>query len=378
MFYNENSEIIDNPSTYLNPRQVFTGNYWDEFGFTSFLVPNNAKVLMLGLASGGGLRPLFSATKNIQLKCVDIDTKSIENCRQIFDQNFAKIKFEIITAEAKKFLQDSHDLYDLIWLDLYHTDSYSELYFDHDFLALLKLHLGAKGVLAANAYGLPTQFKPLSTASAQRECARRLQQHFSFVGTIPNRRNQTLLASTTKPALLEAQPNPALSSLDKLSFYVQGARLQHLQEIPKLSEIPIDLTVATKFHELDRHMRSGWQDVLQTIRFYDVSLNSPMELLDLVQNQKQCEAFLVKSLLSQNYAVIEFLPILCAGESYVHDLDVSWIFPWVLKNHHKISQNQRRHFLQIWLTQLWFLILHPSKKYRPYCFQIFALFKETL
>jgi hypothetical protein len=159
---------------------------------------------------------------------------------------------------------------------------------------------------------------------------------------------------------------------------VQGARLQHLQEIPKLSEIPIDLTVATKFHELDRQMRSGWQDVLQTLRFYNVSLNSPMELLDFVQNQKQCEAFLVKSLLSQHYAAIEFLPILCAGESYVHDLDVSWIFPWVLKNHHKISQNQRRHFLQIWLTQLWFLILHPSKKYRPYCFQIFALFKETL
>lgn len=378
MFYHENSEIIDTLSSYLDPHQVFTGNYWDEFGFTSFLVPNNAKVLMLGLASGGGLRPLFSSTKNIQLKCVDMDTKSIESCRQIFDQNYSKLQFEIINAEAKKFLQNSNDLYDLIWLDLYHTDSYSELYFDQDFLALLKLHLGAKGVLAVNAYGLPTHFNPLSTASVQRECARRLQQHFPFLGTIPNRRNQTLLASATRPSIHETQPSPTLSALDKRSFLVQGARLQHLQEIPKLSEITMDLTVSARFNELDRQMRNSWQDVLQTLRFYDVSLNGPMELLNFIQNQKQCEAFLEKSLLSQNYAAIEFVPILCAGESYIHDLDVSWIFPWILKNHPQIPQNQRSRFLQVWLTQLWFLILHPSKKYRPYCFQIFALFKETL
>ena len=378
MFYHENTDIIDTPSSYLDPRQVFTGNYWDEFGFTPYLAPDNAKVLMLGLASGGGLRSLFSSTKKLQLQCVDVDAKSLDQCRRFFAQKFPHIYFETECVEAKSYLRNSDTSYDLIWLDIYAYDSYSELYFDKEFLNLLKLHLKPSGVLMVNTYGIPTQFAPLLTNSVQRESARLLKQQFEFVGSIPNRRNQTLVASRTKPVLQMCEPHQELSALDKRSFLLQGARLRHLRVIPELIELPLDLALETKFTVLDQHMRNGWRNLIQTLRFYDVNIESPKDLLQFVQDPQQCTAFLTKALSVKDGSVLEFLPIVCAGESHVHKLNVSWIFDWVLQNKTTLLQDHKSQFTQVWLPQLWFLILHPSKKYRSYCFQLLSLIEEAL
>ena len=159
---------------------------------------------------------------------------------------------------------------------------------------------------------------------------------------------------------------------------LQGARLRHLRVIPELIELPLDLALETKFTVLDQHMRNGWRNLIQTLRFYDVNIESPKDLLQFVQDPQQCTAFLTKALSVKDGSVLEFLPIVCAGESHVHKLNVSWIFDWVLQNKTTLLQDHKSQFTQVWLPQLWFLILHPSKKYRSYCFQLLSLIEEAL
>lgn len=377
MFYQDSSEVIDTPSTYLDPRQIFTGNYWDEFAFTSYLVPNEAKVLMLGLASGGGLRPLLASTKQIQLTCVDSDNESVEKCQQFYRSKFPDIKFDVIKTDARIYMNGCSEQYDLIWLDIYQTDSYSDLYFNIEFLKLLKRRLTSKGMLAVNAYGLPTQFKPLKAATAQRECARSLQRVFEFVGAIPNRRNQTLLATAEFPNFYKAEPHSELSAIDKKSFLIQGLRLQYLQTIQKTSENENDSNVSLRFADIDTEMRKEWSLLLHKLRLQGVCLKEPIELLNFIQNPIVCREYLDKVLEKKDESLINFIPILCAGEAFVRDLEVGWIFLWTLENFPKLIKYHNTMFVQIWLTQLWCLILHPSKKYRSYCFQIYSLFREV-
>jgi spermidine synthase len=378
MFYSQHIKIIDNPSSYLDSKQVFTGNYWDEFGLTSFLIPDNARVLMLGLGTGGGIRPLMSSTKNIDLTCVDLDGKSTEICRDLFTRNFPNLKFEIVVDDAKTFLEQSSASYDFIWLDIYRSDSYSELYFEQDFHDLVKLRLTAEGVLAVNAYGIPTQFKPFSVNSVQRETARVLQNTFSFVGAIPNRRNQTIIASAGSPKVLPSYPHPELSALDKRSFLVQGVRVQYIDQLATLDKNEVNLKVQAQFVELDRHMKSGWLELIERLKSRNLSVSAAIDLLALVQDAERAKSVLDDGLMNSYFEDLDFIPIVCSGESFLRDLDVEWVFRWMLNNYKNIPAEHRRRFVQVWLTQAWSLILNPSRKYRPQCFQIFNLFEEFI
>jgi hypothetical protein len=376
MFYCEKLQTIDTNSSYLHPQQVFAGNYWDDFGLTPFLVPDGARVLMLGLSLGGGIRPLLSSTKNISLTCVDFDQRNVERCRTLFAKSFPHLGFETMVADAWEFIESTKESYDLIWLDIYEPDSYSELCFDADFLKNLREKLTSSGVLAVNAYGIPSQFKPLQKASAQRALAYHLQNTFSFVGNLPFRRNQTLLAANTRPLFYPAQAHSDLSGLDKKSLAAQGQRLRSLQALEPLKETTTDLASESQFVEIDHHMLNGWQEILKRLSEYGVTLSAPRELLGFIQNGELCSPILVQSMLRKD-DFISFVAILCAGESHIQNLDVSWIFSWTVKYHHMMAKTFPEMYRQVWLPQLWALILHPDRKYRSFSFQISNLIQET-
>ncbi|HEY1078973.1 MAG TPA: hypothetical protein VGE46_02715 [Bdellovibrio sp.] len=312
----------------------------------------------------------------MDLTCVDLDEKATNNCRNFFNSVFSNLKFVIEVAEAKSYLEKCESVFDLIWLDLYLPDSYSPLYFDPDFIHLLKTRLKTEGVLLVNAYGLPTQFKPLQGASAQSDCARLLKTQFSFVGTIPYRRNQTLVATTHRPNLFISEPHPLLSAMDKLSFQVQVSRVRRISEV-SFSSNDLSRVGGRNFAEIDAQMRNGWKDLLISLRKYEVDLINPAELLQFIQNSSACVFFLDRALANRDAAIADFLPILCAGESYIQDLNVDWIFSWAISNSQTLKEAFGSSYYQIWLPQLWSLVQHPSKKYLAHCFQVHALFREV-
>lgn len=373
MFYCKNLKVIDNNSSYLDPQRVFSGNYWDEFGLSPYLVPENGKILMLGSALGGGIRPALSSSKTIHLTCVDLDSKTVERCRQIYRQSFPGLKFRMEVADAKEYVTSTTEKFDLIWLDIYEIDSYCQLYFDSDFIKKIQSCLSNRGVLAVNAYGIPNQFKPLEVQSAQRAMAGVLQSCFPFVAGIPFRRNITFLCSEMKPQIHPADFHSSLSNLDKKTFVIQGQRLKHLKSLPAVGLVHSNLIFESKFSQIDSHMRQGWIKVLKTLENYQIKLNHPYDLLSFIQNKILCSAFLDEALTKKES--VTFIPILAAGESQTQNIDVAWLFDWFLENHEKVLSHNSVEYYQIWLPQLWFLVLHPSAKYRPYCFRVFSLFE---
>lgn len=375
MFYSAKIPTIDTKDTHLLPQQVFTGNYWDEFGFTPFLVPENANVLMLGLSLGGGIRPLLSSTKNIRLTCIDIDEESVNACKENFHTCFTDLSFATEVSDAAVYLEKKEARFDLIWLDIYEQDSYSSLVFNQDFLAKVKKNLTPEGVLAVNAYGLPNQFKPLEKPGVQSELAGTLQKAFGYVGHLPFRRNQTLFASQERPKIFPANPHPCLSALDKKSFAVQKQRIEDMSSVPTPIPGAINLQKTSKFIEIDKEMRQGWSGVVSKLAELDVHIEILSDLLSLIQNEAICSAVLDKALLRKD-DFVSFVAILAAGEFHIQDLELSWLFAWTSQNRSQMQATFEQMYRQIWLPQLWSLTLHPSRKYRHFCFQVSELLQE--
>lgn len=377
MFYSRHLKEISTNSSYLNPEQVFSGNYWDEFGLSSYLVPDSGQVLMLGLSLGGGIRPMLASTKKISLTCIDLDEKAINKCRSIFKDNFSNLIFESHVADALTFLNDIDKSFDLIWLDIYDQKSYCNICFDLDFLEKIRSKLTPEGVLAVNAYGIPSQFQPLQQPSAQKELAHRLQKVFAFVGTLPFRRNQTFIACKEKPFFHDAQPHPSLSGLDKKSMSVLKARIKNLVPLERIESDVIDLQQVCDFEFIDQEMRKGWQTVTKKLRSYGISIDHAQELLNLIQDEYLCSKILDRALTEKD-EFVSFIAVLCAGESQIQNLNIEWIFNWTHKNSGRMAQTFPLMSSQVWLPQLWALAISPSKKYRMFSFQAYQLIQENL
>jgi hypothetical protein len=232
------------------------------------------------------------------------------------------------------------------------------------------------GVLAVNAYGLPNQFKPLERNSVQQEMVSQLQSVFEYVGNIPYRRNQTILASRGEPVFYPAEAHSLLSAIDKKSFVVQGQRLFSLTRAPQMPAGDLNLRTESSFATIDLRMRESWQEILRKLNQYGVKISVLGDLLKLIQNEVQCSQ-LLEVAIDNNDDFTSFVAILAAGESHNQDLDVRWIFDWTLKNKGLLSERVNLMYRQIWLPQLWALVLHPSKKYRSYCFQISQAVQEA-
>ena len=97
-----------------------------------------------------------------------------------------------------------------------------------------------------------------------------------------------------------------------------------------------------------------------------------------VKSEIQIISILNQALLKKDDFLLKAIAILCAGESFVHSLNVDWFFNWTLQNASELKNVLSHDYLQVWLTQAWALILNPSKKYRNYSFQISALIDEVL
>lgn len=372
MFYAQTQKIIDKNLTYLDTTSVFTGQYWDEFGITSYLIPPKAHVLMLGLSFGGGIRPILGSDKDVSLICVDYDTTSVKACRDFYKKYFPEIQFEARAAEAMAFLKSCTDKYNCIWLDIYEDNSYSHLYFNHEFFDLLKHHLTDDGVLLINSYGLPNQFSPLNKEGIQSRFCQFLSDHFKTIKMIPYRRNLTLVASRNQISIYPTKAHPSLNPLDKQTFQSFEPRLHSAQPIPKITSV---LPSTGLFVEIDAQMREQWNEIRNYLSGIGQKIETNLQILDLIQDASRAQK-VASQMLSEKSALIAFLPILCAGESQIKPIHVDWIFDWTIQNSEELKRNMPEIYHQIWLPQIWSMILQSSKQYRKYYFSILPLLKK--
>ena len=375
MFYSRKSQVIDHHLTYLHSQKVFTGQYWDEFALTCSLIPDHAKVLMLGLALGGGIRPLFSSTKKIELTCVDYDKESVQKCRDLYQKCFPDIQFKTITADAKEFLKNDDQKYDAIWFDIYADAAYSTLAFDPEFMNLIQRRLTVKGALLVNAYGLPNHFSPLTANNIQQNCASFLKSQFGFAAAIPFRRNMTLVVSSASPTQYPVKANESLNAMDQFTFdFIQKKVSQQIQLDELAGANKID-PHQMQFAAIDTHMRQCWSNLRERLNSSGFDLKENREFISLIQNPERCEKVILH-LISKNDLTVCFLPILASGESHLQELNIDWLFDWTEKNRNYLSESLKTHFQLIWLTQLWALVIHPHGRYKKFYFRFLTLMQN--
>lgn len=375
MFYSQENLVVDHDLTYLHTQKVFTGQYWDEFALTCSLVPDQGKVLMLGLSMGGGIRPILSSTKKIELTCVDYDENSVENCRQLYKKCFPDVIFQSIVADAAEFLKNDTQKYDAIWFDIYESAAYSLLAFDSEFIGRIQNRLTSQGVLLVNSYGLPNHFSPIEKNGVQQNFVSFLKMQFGSVASIPYRRNMTFIASSAKAKIYSTEAHGALNAIDRFTFDFMQKRTERQISFNKIiSENKVDVD-QMQFAEIDTQMRQAWSNLRDGLNESGFNLKENSEFIFLIQNQNLCIQ-VIKHLIQNGDASVCFIPILASGESHIQRLNIDWLFDWTEENQNYLSNALKSDFQLVWMAQLWALIIHPHGRYKKYYFRYLALIRS--
>ncbi len=110
------------------------------------------KCLIIGL--GGGSIPSFLHKRYAQMKidCVDIDPEVIAVAKEFFDFEEGDM-MRAHAADGRKFIEESRDRYDVVFLDAYGDDAIPEHLTTREFLRSTRAILSPKGVVVGNLWG---------------------------------------------------------------------------------------------------------------------------------------------------------------------------------------------------------------------------------
>ncbi len=128
--------------------QVLTGEYFDLFLLGPHL-SGGRKVLMLGAAGGVSMKQLATVFPDADITGVDLDPAVLEVAREYFGlKNYPRIR--LVAEDARWFLAQSRERYDVIAIDLYVTGSIPFFTATTEFFALARSRLTENGVLLMN------------------------------------------------------------------------------------------------------------------------------------------------------------------------------------------------------------------------------------
>lgn len=137
--------------SYYMKTGVLTGEYYDYLALTPFLHnrPADAKVLVLGLAGGSLTRELDYYFPEYQLTGVEIDPAIVAAAQTYFALDEQDVTVEI--DDARRFLQSSHEQYDVIVVDAYANEMYIPWHLTtQEFFNIVDDHLTASGIVTFN------------------------------------------------------------------------------------------------------------------------------------------------------------------------------------------------------------------------------------
>jgi len=115
-------------------------------------VPKLDSVLHLGLGAGTIPRFIHRHWPNVKQRVVEINPDVIEVAHKYFDVPVSR-RLHISEGDAREFLSDHANTYDLIYVDLFVADAAASGCDDVEFLELQRRHLSPRGWLVHNAWG---------------------------------------------------------------------------------------------------------------------------------------------------------------------------------------------------------------------------------
>jgi spermidine synthase len=128
--------------------QVLTGEYFDLFLLGPHL-NDGKKVLMLGAAGGVSMKQIAAVFPDAEITGVELDPAVLRVARDYFGlKDHPRIK--LVAEDARWFLAQSRERYDVIAVDLYVTGTIPFFTATTEFFALARERLAERGVLLIN------------------------------------------------------------------------------------------------------------------------------------------------------------------------------------------------------------------------------------
>jgi len=137
------------------PDTVLTGGEWDMFLVVPPLLDRPPKrMLVIGNAGGTTARAFGELYPGVQIDGVELDPKVTEAGRRYLglDDN---PNLHVITGDGRPFLAGTDERYDIIALDAYHQPYVPFYLATEEFFELVRDHLAAGGIVAANVATVP-------------------------------------------------------------------------------------------------------------------------------------------------------------------------------------------------------------------------------
>lgn len=140
---------------------------YDEFIYHEALVhpamlfhPGPEKVIVLGGGEGGALREILKYDTVKNLLMVDIDEEVVSLCEKYLPEwnggSFKDSRTELLFMDARKYMEDNHKRWDVIFIDITEPldDSPAYMLFTKEFYQILSQRLNENGVIALQAGNL--------------------------------------------------------------------------------------------------------------------------------------------------------------------------------------------------------------------------------
>jgi spermidine synthase len=137
------------------PHTVLTGGEWDMFLAVPPLMDRPVKrIAMLGNAGGTTARSFGVYYPDISIDGVEIDPEVSAVARKYFGEA-DNPRLNVITADARPFLQAAEEKYDLIFIDAYRQPYVPFYLATADFFKLVRDRLAPDGIVALNISTVP-------------------------------------------------------------------------------------------------------------------------------------------------------------------------------------------------------------------------------
>lgn len=362
----QNGENSFRKDTILNPQSIFTGNYWDEFAFASILTPYGGDVLLLGLALGGGIRPILSESKEICIFAVDICAESVFKCEELYAQSFPLINFHSIVEDALSFLATNNKKFNTIFSDLYTSEGHLKEQFLESNLKNIKKNLVDQGVACWNIFGLGNHLNPFIKNSPLNYALSKIQDEFNFVYVVPHRRNATIIASDSEIQIGVPLKNVLLTKIDQLvldSSYIKLTNVEH-------SKLDTCVTAELSFDDIYRNQSYAWSKFVQY-----VNSNSHETMLPLFMDHITFAKFIahdenarpfISNLILGDELIALFLPTFLTAYAIEIDLDLSWFIDLISKHYVDLIKNNKKLFYLYYMPCVTSLLASNPNRYENY------------
>jgi predicted membrane-bound spermidine synthase len=134
--------------TVMNKNGLLTDRYYDEFLIGPQI--NGAKnVLFLGVAGGTAIKQLVTVYPDVRVTGVDLDPAVLDVARRYFGLGDEK-RVTLVADDARWYLANSRDRYDMIAIDLYVTGHIPFFVTTEEFFRQVYDHLTPNGILMMN------------------------------------------------------------------------------------------------------------------------------------------------------------------------------------------------------------------------------------